>query len=142
MKNKAASKYITALLLFGTNGVVVSQIALSSYEIVFTRTLIGALFLVVLFVFSKQEMRFGRNRRHSLYLVISGAAMGASWVFLFEAYKQTGVSTATLASANSCHPWLSRPAVCVVLFGSISTRISQFHTTRRGGSDSRRRSVW
>ena len=97
MKNKAALKYITALLLFGLNGIVASHISLSSYEIVFTRTLIGALFLVFIFVLSKQAMRFGRNKRHALYLVISGAAMGASWVFLFEAYKQTGVSTATLA---------------------------------------------
>src|SRR5262245_46808998 len=96
-KNRAAFKYIAALLLFGLNGIVASQISLSSYEIVFTRTLIGALFLVVIFVISRQAVRFGRNKRHSLYLVISGAAMGASWVFLFEAYKQTGVSTATLA---------------------------------------------
>ena len=97
LKNKAAFKYIAALLLFGTNGIVAGQIALSSYEIVFTRTLIGAIFLVGLFVLSKQTRRFGKNKRQTLYLLISGAAMGASWVFLFEAYKLTGVSTATLA---------------------------------------------
>jgi drug/metabolite transporter (DMT)-like permease len=70
---------------------------LSSYEIVFTRTLIGALFLVLIFIASKQQVRFWRNKPHFLYLVISGAAMGASWVFLFEAYAQIGVSIATLA---------------------------------------------
>lgn len=96
-KNTAAFKYITALLLFGSNGIVASYISLSSYEIVFTRTLIGALFLVLIFVFSKQEIRFWRNRSHFLYLIISGIAMGASWVFLFEAYVQVGVSVATLA---------------------------------------------
>jgi drug/metabolite transporter (DMT)-like permease len=97
MKNKAALKYIVALLLFGSNGIVASYIPLSSYEIVFTRTLIGSLFLALLFVSSKQKVQFGRNRRHSLFLVVSGAAMGASWVFLFEAYAQIGVSMATLA---------------------------------------------
>jgi drug/metabolite transporter (DMT)-like permease len=97
MKNKAAFKYIAALLLFGSNGIVASYISLSSYEIVFTRTLIGALFLVLIFVSSKQKVRFWRNKPHFLYLVISGAAMGASWVFLFEAYAQIGVSIATLA---------------------------------------------
>ena len=40
MISQAAVKYIVALLLFGANGIVASQIALSSYEIVFTRTLI------------------------------------------------------------------------------------------------------
>lgn len=32
-------KYLAALLMFGMNGIVASHIALSSYEIVFTRTL-------------------------------------------------------------------------------------------------------
>jgi len=97
MKNKAIIKYIAALLLFGSNGIVASYISLSSYEIVFTRTLIGGLFLVLIFISSKQKVRFWRNKPRFLYLVISGAAMGASWVFLFEAYAQIGVSIATLA---------------------------------------------
>jgi drug/metabolite transporter (DMT)-like permease len=97
MKNKAALKYISALLLFGSNGIVASHITLNSYEIVFTRTLIGALFLVFIFIFSKKEMGFWRNKPHFLYLLISGVSMGASWMFLFEAYRQIGVSVATLA---------------------------------------------
>lgn len=97
MKNKATFKYMTALLLFGSNGIVASHIKLNSYEIVFTRTFIGALFLVLIFLFSKQEKRFWKNKPHSLYLLISGVSMGASWMFLFEAYRQIGVSVATLA---------------------------------------------
>jgi len=97
MKDKAVFRYIAALLLFGSNGIVASYISLTSYEIVFTRTLIGGLFLVLIFISSKQKVRFWRNKPHFLYLVISGAAMGASWMFLFEAYAQIGVSIATLA---------------------------------------------
>src|SRR5512137_1518333 len=97
MKSKAFIKYIAALLLFGSNGIVASYISLPSYEIVFTRTLIGSLFLLLIFISSKQKVRFWRNKPHSLYLVISGVAMGASWMFLFEAYAQIGVSLATLA---------------------------------------------
>ena len=40
MDKKAFIKYLSALLLFGLNGIVASNIALSSYEIVFLRTLI------------------------------------------------------------------------------------------------------
>ena len=90
-------KYIVALLLFGSNGIVASHIALSSYDIVFTRTLIGSLLLVLIFVLSKQKLRFWKNKGHLLYLVISGVAMGTSWMFLYEAYARIGVSLATLA---------------------------------------------
>ena len=94
---KAYFKYIVALLLFGSNGIVANHISLSSYEIVFTRTLIGSLFLILIFIFSKQKVQFWKNKSHLLYLVISGVAMGTSWMFLYEAYAQIGVSIATLA---------------------------------------------
>lgn len=90
-------KYIAALLLFGSNGIVASYISLSSYEIVFTRALIGSLLLTLIFIFSKQKVQFLKNKSHLLYLIISGVAMGASWMFLYEAYAQIGVSLATLA---------------------------------------------
>jgi len=99
MKDKAVFRYIAALHLFGSNGIVASYISLTSYEIVFTRTLIGGLFLVLIFISSKQKVRFWRNKPNFLYLVISGAAMGASWLFLFEAYAQIGVSIPT---AEAC----------------------------------------
>jgi RarD protein len=94
---KSYFKYITALLMFGSNGIVASYILLSSYEIVFLRTLIGSLFLIFVFALSKQKVQFWKNKSHFRYLVISGMAMGASWIFLFEAYTQIGVSVATLA---------------------------------------------
>lgn len=97
MKNKSLIKYMIALLLFGSNGIVASHITLNSYEIVFTRTFTGALFLAFIFIFSRQEKHLWKNKKHFLYMIISGVAMGCSWMFLFEAYKQVGVSIATLA---------------------------------------------
>lgn len=94
---KAYFKYIAALLLFGLNGIVASYIALSSYEIVFTRTLIGSVLLVLIFIVTRQKAHFRENEVHLLYLVISGVAMGTSWMFLYEAYRQIGVSIASLA---------------------------------------------
>jgi drug/metabolite transporter (DMT)-like permease len=94
---KSYSKYIASLLLFGSNGIVASYIALNSIEIVFTRTLIGSLFLILIFVFLKQKAQFLKNKAHFYSLIISGIAMGASWMFLYEAYSRIGVSIATLA---------------------------------------------
>ena len=91
-------KYILDLLLFGSNGVVASYIDLSSYEIVFFRTLIGGLFLAVVFLLSRGQFRALRDRKSFCYLVLSGAAMGANWMFLYEGYRQIGVGLATLAS--------------------------------------------
>ncbi len=93
----AYSKYIAALLLFGSNGIVASYILLNSYEIVFLRTLIGIIFLILVFALSKQKVHIWKNKSHFLYLVISGMAMGTSWMFLYEAYSQIGVSIASLA---------------------------------------------
>jgi drug/metabolite transporter (DMT)-like permease len=90
-------KYVVALLLFGFNGIVASYIILNSYEIVYLRTLIASIFLIFIFALSKQKVQFWKNKSHFLYLVISGVAMGASWIFLFEAYTQIGISIATLA---------------------------------------------
>lgn len=41
---KSYVKYILALLLFGSNGLVAGTISLSSYEIVLVRTLIGSIY--------------------------------------------------------------------------------------------------
>ena len=89
-------KYISALLLFGSNGLVASFIALSSYEIVLLRTLIGSILLIVLFTLRKEKVTFFRHTKQFLYLAVSGIAMGASWMFLYEAYVRIGVSIASL----------------------------------------------
>ena len=94
---KAYLKYFTALLLFGSNGIVASYILLNSYEIVFLRTLIGSLFLIAVFLFSGRKPQGFHDKKHILYITISGIAMGLSWMLLYEAYKTVGVSIATLA---------------------------------------------
>ncbi len=96
-KKKAYIKYFAALLMFGTNGIIASCVDLSSYEIVFTRTLIAGLLLAAIFVFSKRSVHLFCNRKQAFCLLISGMAMGASWMFLYEAYRQMGVGIASLA---------------------------------------------
>ncbi len=94
---KAYFKYISALLLFGSNGVVVSHIALISYQIVFLRTVIGSLLLLAIFLLSKGKFTFWQHKRQFAFLVISGVAMGSSGLFLYEAFNLIGVGIASLA---------------------------------------------
>ena len=96
MDKAAFVKYLSALLLFGLNGIVASNIALNSYEIVFLRTLIGSVLLVILFLLGKGRFHMRENRRDTVFIALSGVAMGMSWMFLYEAYQQIGVSMASL----------------------------------------------
>lgn len=89
-------KYISGLLLFGSNGIVASFIALSSYEIVLLRTLIGSLLLIILFFAGRGKLTFYRHKKQFLWLAVSGIAMGAGWIFLYEAYTRIGVSISSL----------------------------------------------
>ncbi len=93
---KALLKYLSALLLFGLNGIVASQIAMSSYEIVFLRTMIGSVLLIILFILGKGRFHLRERRRDFLFIILSGIAMGTSWIFLYEAYQQIGVGFASL----------------------------------------------
>lgn len=90
-------KYILALLLFGSNGIVASFISLSSYEIVLLRTFIGSLLLIAVFLLTGGKFTFYNQKKQSVFLAISGIAMGTSWMFLYEAYARIGVSLASLA---------------------------------------------
>ncbi len=96
MDKKAFIKYLSALLLFGLNGIVASHIALNSYEIVFLRTLIGSTLLMILFLLGKGRFHIITYVKDTVFIVLSGIAMGTSWMFLYEAYQQIGVSLASL----------------------------------------------
>lgn len=96
MDFRALLKYISALLLFGLNGIVASRMSLSSYEIVFLRTLIGSLFLIIVFLISGGRFHIRDHFKDFIYVTLSGISMGASWMFLYEAYQQIGVSFSSL----------------------------------------------
>lgn len=96
--------YFAALLLFGSNGLVASFIALPSDQIVLLRTAFGAALLLAIFCGSGQPRTAFRQKRDLLFLMLSGGAMAADWLLLFEAYRQIGVSLAILI--NYCGPVL------------------------------------
>lgn len=111
MNKKELTKHLVSLLLFGLNGIVASNIELSSYEIVFFRTLIGSILLAVLFLLGKGKFNIKDNKKDFLFVVLSGIAMGTSWMFLYESYKKIGVSIGALL--YYCGP------VIVMLFSPV-----------------------
>lgn len=93
---KDYAKFVSSLVLFGSNGVVAAHIPLPSSVIVVLRTLIGALFLGAAFAF-KRPCANVKSARDMVCVVASGVAMGASWLFLYEAYQSVGVAVSSLA---------------------------------------------
>ena len=96
MNKTAFGKYLFALILFGSNGIVASLIYLGSLQIVLLRTMIGSLLLIGLFFLMGGKLTFYKHKKQFLFLCISGIAMGASWMLLYEAYARIGVSIASL----------------------------------------------
>lgn len=89
-------RYIGSLLLFGFNGIVASHIPLDSTHIVLLRSLLGSMSLLAFFFLSGHRFSFTGRGQDVLLICLSGAAMGASWMLLYEGYQRIGVATASL----------------------------------------------
>lgn len=93
----AKRNLILSMTAFGTIGLFVRNIPLSSAEIAFFRAVIAALCLLFYKFITKTHLRFSEIKRDLPILFLSGAAMGFNWVFLFEAYQYTSISLATMS---------------------------------------------
>ena len=93
---KDTLKYIIAMLIYGTNGIVAAYIDLPSEEIVLMRTVVGGSLLMLLSLVTRARPEPGAARSQGLKLLGAGVCLGANWALLFEAYNIAGVSMATL----------------------------------------------
>jgi len=91
----AYGMYLLAMLIFGTNGLLVARISLQASQVVLFRTLIGGVLLTAL-VLLRGGFDRAALRQEVLPLLLGGAALGLNWVALFEAYRLLNVSLATL----------------------------------------------
>lgn len=86
-----------SMAIFGTMGFFVRSIAVSSGELALYRAVLAVLFIAVVLIFTKNKSRLADIKREIPLLLLSGMAMGINWILLFEAYKHTSVSVATLS---------------------------------------------
>lgn len=95
-KNKDILKLIASVFIFGTIGIVRAFIPAPSAFIACVRGLSGAAFLLIFMLCTKHKPDFSAIKKNLAMLCTSGALIGANWVCLFEAYRYTTVSTATM----------------------------------------------
>lgn len=93
----ARAMLIISMTVFGTIGLFVRNIGLPSGEIALYRAVLAAILIGTFLLVTKQKIPFGKIKKEIPLLVLSGVAMGFNWILLFEAYKYTTVSVATLS---------------------------------------------
>lgn len=88
---------IVSMAIFGTLGLFVRNIPVSSGELAFYRAVLASVLIGVFLLVTGQRIPFGKIKKEVPLLLASGVAMGINWILLFEAYKYTTVSVATLS---------------------------------------------
>lgn len=94
---KPKIKMIIAMIAFGTIGIFVKKIPISSGEIALFRGIIAAISIYIYKLFTKSSIEIKDIKRDLYVLLLSGVVMGFNWILFFEAYKYTTVSIATLS---------------------------------------------
>lgn len=109
--NKARLQLVLSMSIFGTLAIFVRNISVSSGELALYRAILAAILIGSYLLLSSQKsnsstdsntkntnLLFGIcTKKELLLLLFSGMAMGFNWILLFEAYKYTSVSAATLS---------------------------------------------
>lgn len=95
-KNQARLQMTLSAAAFGTIPLFVRALALTSGEIALYRAVIATVLIGVCLLFSRDKTKFSALRKELPLLLISGIAIGFNWILLFEAYRYTTVSEATL----------------------------------------------
>ena len=110
---------IVSMTVFGTLGPFVRRIEVASAELALYRAVLAAVFILLFFLVRRERPRLREIRKALWLLLLSGAAMGFDWMLLFESYKYTSISLATLSYYLA--PVIVT-ALCPLLFHEKMTR--------------------
>lgn len=95
--SRSKLKIIISMIIWGSIGVFVREISLSSLEIAFFRALIGSFFLGTVSLITKVKVDRDILKKNLLFLTLSGIALDINWILLFQAMKYTTISNAILS---------------------------------------------
>lgn len=100
MKESIQAKLMlsAAMVIFGTLGVFTRNIGVTSGELALYRAVLASVLIGFYLVFIKKGGLNLKNAGRELPLLLaSGIAMGINWILLFQAYRYTTISAATLS---------------------------------------------
>ena len=97
-KENPAKIFISAsMFIWGTLAPFVRNIPVSSGELALYRAVLAAALVGAFLLGTGQKLSVGAVKKEILLLLLFGAAMGFNWILLFEAFRFTTVSVATLS---------------------------------------------
>ncbi len=94
---KARFQLILSMIVFGTLAPFVRNVSLPSAEVALYRAVMAALLIGGFLLLSHQKHSFKGMKKELPLLFLSGAALAVNWILLFQAYRYTSVSAATLS---------------------------------------------
>ncbi|KMT20951.1 DMT family transporter [Clostridium cylindrosporum] len=94
--DKAKVSLIAAMTLFGSIGIFVRNINATSSEIALARGVLGSLFLFLVVILSRKKFSWEKVHKNIWLLGGSGIVLALNWILLFQAYKYTTISNATI----------------------------------------------
>ncbi len=86
-----------SMAIFGTLGLFTRNITVSSGELALYRAILAAVLIALYLLAARQPIRLAQIRGELPLLLLSGVAMGINWILLFQAYRYTTISMATLS---------------------------------------------
>lgn len=96
-ENKARLMQASAMAIFGTIALFVRRISVTSGELALYRAILASVIIGIYLLVTRQKIPVKSIRKTLPLFLLSGMAMGFNWILLFEAYKYTTVSVATLS---------------------------------------------
>lgn len=99
MKRKSNIKvmFVASMVIFGTLGLFTRNISVSSGELALYRAVLASVLIFFYLVVSGQRIDIRAIRKEISLLLASGMAMGINWILLFQSYRYTTISVATLS---------------------------------------------
>lgn len=146
-KTNAQVQMIASMIIFGTIGIFVKSISLSSGEIALFRAFIASVAIICFLLVTKRQIHIKASKREALLLLLSGIAMAFNWILLFQAYHYTSVSIATLSyyfspvivtimSSILFHEKLTKKqSICFIMASIGLIFVMNISSFQSGGSD-------
>ena len=96
--NTRSKLYVAvSMAIWGTLGPFTQQISVTSGELALYRACLASGLIAIYLISTKQKIDFQAVKKEILLMLLSGIAMGIIWVLLFQAYRHTTISAATLS---------------------------------------------
>lgn len=91
-------KYVLAVVLYGTIGMLLRYVSAPSELVAMCRGLLGSGFILLVLRLQGRRLDWEAIRRNRKWLLVAGVSLGLNWIFLFAAYMQTTVAIASLCN--------------------------------------------